>query len=222
MSKRFAALLAACLTLSVSAMPLASAQPPPAPAPPGPPPAPVGLVPSGPPGVLDTPDGWRLTVVGSDESHLPVAPLTTAITSREYLVSGTYTAEITGAGTTTLTGGTLEAGQQIGCGIINEEYEMNPNASLTPSINVPFVGAPMLGAGASLEGKVYLSPGVTNTVAIEKKSFKGTSSRVSINGVRVKVDQCAGQSFIRSYATLVSSTDNTDDIVSYLGVTTAV
>ncbi|WP_308124155.1 MspA family porin [Mycolicibacterium xanthum] len=205
--------------------PSASAQPAPGPPPgePGPPlPAPAGVVPSGPPGVLETPDGWHLTVTGSDESHLPVAPLTTAITSREYLVSGTYSAEITGAGSTQLTGGTLEAGQQIGCGIINEEYEMSPNGSMTPSINVPLVGAPMFSFGASLEGKVYLSPGATNTVSIEKKSFKGTSSRISVNGVRVRVDQCAGQSFIRSYATLVSSTDNTDDVVTYLGVTTAV
>ncbi|MDY6997508.1 MAG: MspA family porin [Actinomycetota bacterium] len=185
------------------------------------PPAPAGLVPSGPPGVLETPDGWRLTVSGSDETHVPVAPLTTAITSREYLISGTYTAEITGEGTTTLTGGTLEVGQQIGCGIINEEYEMNPNASVTPSLNIPLVGAPLFSFGASLEGKVYLSPGVTNTVPIESKSFTGKTARVSVNGVRVRVDQCAGQSFIRSYATLVSSTDNTDDVISYLGVTTA-
>lgn len=224
MPNRCAALLVMLVMLPATAVPLASADPaPPAPAQPGAPvPAPGGAVPSGPPAVLVTPDGWTLTVTGSGESHIPVAPLTTAITSREYLVSGTYSAEITGAGTTSLTGGTLEAGQQIGCGIINEEYEMNPNASLTPSINVPLVGAPILGMGASLEGKVYLSPGVTNTMSIEKKSFTGRSSRISVSGVRVRVDQCAGQSFIRSYATLVSSTDNTDDVISYLGVTTAV
>jgi hypothetical protein len=36
-----------------------------------------------------------LTVVGSDESEVPVAPLTTAITSREYDVSGTFTGTVT-------------------------------------------------------------------------------------------------------------------------------
>jgi hypothetical protein len=35
-----------------------------------------------------------LTVVGSDESEVPVAPLTTAITSREYDVSGTFTGTV--------------------------------------------------------------------------------------------------------------------------------
>jgi hypothetical protein len=45
---------------------------------------PEGAVPSGPAGVLDTPDGWHLEVVGANETQLPVAPLTTAISSREY------------------------------------------------------------------------------------------------------------------------------------------
>ena len=54
-----------------------------------------------------------------------------------------------------------------------------------------------------------------------RSEFTG-ARRVTITGVRVKTDQCAGQSFIRSYATLTSSTENTDDIITYLGVTKAV
>ena len=64
--------------------------------------------------------------------------------------------------------------------------------------------------------------GTVTTVAIDKKSFKGTTTRITITGVRIKTDQCAGQSFIRSYATLTSSTDNTDDVITYLGVTKSV
>jgi hypothetical protein len=45
---------------------------------------------------------------------------------------------------------------------------------------------------------------------------------VSITGFRIKIDSCAGQSFIRSYATFTSSTDNTDDVITYYGVTKAV
>src|ERR1700682_1312351 len=49
----------------------------------GPPPGgPNGPVPSAPPGVLKTPDGWVLTVQGSDESMEPVAPLTGSPASR--------------------------------------------------------------------------------------------------------------------------------------------
>lgn len=185
----------------------------------------TGAVPSGPAGALDTPDGWHLSVVGSNESQLPVAPLTTAITSREFLVSGTFTGTITGNGTTGLNGGTLEVSEQIGCGIISDEGQINPGASFTPGIKIPL--APALsnvsdGSGLSLQGKVYLKPGTVTTVAVDKKTFTGTSARISLTGVRIKTDYCAGQSFIRSYATLTSSTDNTDDVVSYLGVTRSV
>lgn len=227
MLNRFAA-LAACMLVPVGTAPLALADPAP---PPDPaivpetnPLPPEGAVPSAPPGVLDTPDGWHLEVLGSNETQLPVAPLTTAISSREYLVAGTFTGKITGGGKTKLTGGSFEAGEQIGCGIISDEVEINPGASFTPGIGIPLTGANKItGAfGVSLQGKVYLKPGTVTTVAIDKKKFKGTSTRITITGVRIKTDQCAGQSFIRSYATLTSSTDNTDDVITYLGVTKAV
>lgn len=229
MLKRFAVLAAVCIATPVATAPLAVSQPPPpppadpavAPIDPSNPLPPEGRVPSAAPGVLDTPDGWHLEVVGSNETQLPVAPLTTAISSREYLIAGTFTGKITGGGKTKLTGGTLEAGEQIGCGIISDETEINPGASFTPSIGL--TGVNVTGTfGVSLQGKVYLKPGTVTTVAIDKKSFKGTSTRISITGVRIKTDQCAGQSFIRSYATLTSSTDNTDDVITYLGVTKAV
>ena len=230
MLNRFAVLAAVCIAIPVGAAPLAAAQPPPPPPPPAAdqaiapidpsnPLPPEGRVPSAAPGVLDTPDGWHLEVVGTNETQFPVAPLTTAISSREYLIAGTFNGKITGGGSTKLTGGTMEAGEQIGCGIISDETEINPGASLTPALGLR---VPEPRVGVSIQGKVYLKPGTVTTVAIDKKSFKGTSTRVSITGVRIKTDQCAGQSFIRSYATLTSSTDNTDDVITYLGVTKAV
>ena len=227
MLNRFALLGAVCIAIPVGAAPLAQADPPPPPDPAVPvnatnPLPPEGAVPSAPPGVLDTPDGWHLEVVGANETQLPVAPLTTAISSREYLIAGTFTGKISGGGKTKLTGGSMEAGEQIGCGIISDEEEINPGFTFSPSINIPFTNAQTGGTGPFLQGKVYLKPGTVTTVAIDKKSFKGSSTRITITGVRVKTDQCAGQSFIRSYATLTSSTDNTDDVITYLGVTKAV
>ncbi|WP_422748837.1 MspA family porin [Mycobacterium sp. WMMD1722] len=227
MFNRYAILAAACLVAPVWAAPAAPAQPAPAdpaaqPVANSAPPPPAGAVPSGPAGILDTPDGWHLEVAGSDESQLPVAPLTTAVSSREYLVGGTFTGTISGSGSTKLNGGTFEVGEQIGCGIISDETEINPGASLTPGISLPFTNNATLGTGISLQGKVYLKPGTVTSVALNKKSFKGTSTRISLTGVRIKTDQCAGQSFIRSYATLTSSTDNTDDVITYIGFTKAV
>jgi hypothetical protein len=226
MLNRLATLAAVSTLLTVGTAPLALADPPPdadpAVAPINGPLPPEGAVPSAPAGVLNTPDGWNLSVVGSNETQLPVAPLTTALSSREYLVAGTFTGTVSGSGKTKLTGGTLEAGEQIGCGIISDEEEINPGANFTPGIAIPFTGNATAGFGISLQGKIYLKPGTVTTVAIDKKSFKGKTSRVSITGVRIKTDTCAGQSFIRSYATLTSSTDNTDDVITYLGVTKSV
>src|SRR3984957_20116823 len=146
MVNRFGMLAAVCSPTPAGPAPLAQADPPPPPRVDATNPLPPeGAVPSAPPGVLDTPDGWHLEVVGSNETQLPVAPLTTAIQSREYLIAGTFTGKITGGGRTHLTGGSIEAGEQIGCGIINDEDEVNPGANFTPGINVPFTKAPTAG-----------------------------------------------------------------------------
>jgi hypothetical protein len=234
MLNRFATLAAVCMLVPTGAAPLALADPPP-PAPvtpaadsaPPPPGGPNGPVPSGPPGVLRTPDGWNLNVTGLNESMEPVAPLTGFAASREYLVDGTFTGSITGGGSTKLTGGTLEAGYQIGCGILADDIESISTAQITPGLAVPFIGAtspfPLtLAANVAEQIKIDLKPGTVNIVSVDKKSFKGTAPRIQVTGLRIKFDVCAGQSFIRSYATLTSSTDNTDDVITYLGVTKVV
>lgn len=157
----------------------------------------------------------------------PVAPLTGFAASREYLVDGTFTGTITGGGATKLNGGTLEAGYQIGCGILADDLESLSTAQITPGLAIPFIGttAPFpftFAANVAEQIKIDLKPGVVNIVPVDKKSFKGTVPRITITGLRIKFDLCAGQSFIRSYATLTSSTDNTDDVETYLGVTKVV
>lgn len=231
MLSRTAALLAACM-LAVATAPPALADPPadppvqpvanaaPAPAPPG---APIA---SARPGNLTTPDGWVLSVSATNESLEPVASLTNSPWSREYLVDGSFEGTVTGAGKTKLAGGTLEAGYQIGCGIIQDDIESISTITGIGGVSLPFATGSIfpliLGAQAGQQFKIDLKPGTVNIVPVGKKSFKGTKAHVNINGFRIKVDGCAGQSFIRSFATFTSSTDNTDDVVTYVGVTRAV
>ena len=193
---------------------------PPAPEPPA---APIA---SAPAGTLTTPDGWTLLVTAKNESMEPVASLTNSPWSREYLVDGSFEGTVTGAGTTKLAGGTLEAGYQIGCGITQDDIESISGVTGIAGVSVPFVTGSIfpliLGAQAGEQIKIDLKPGTVNIVPVGKKSFKGTKSHVNITGYRIKIDGCAGQSFIRSYATFTSSTDNTDDVVTYVGVTRAV
>jgi hypothetical protein len=183
-------------------------------------------MPSGTPGVLSTEDGWVLSVSAANESIEPVASLTNAPWSREYLVDGSFLGAVTGSGKTKLAGGSMEAGYQIGCGIIQDDIESITSLGITPGIGIPFISGTIfpvfLGLTASQQIKIDLKPGVVNIVPVGKKKYKGSKSRISITGFRIKIDGCAGQSFIRSYATFTSSTENTDDVVTYLGPTKAV
>jgi hypothetical protein len=218
MLNRFAA-LAVCSIIPLAAAPLASADP----GDDGPPPD-NGVVASADPGIVTSPDGWTLTVIAKDETQLPVAPLTTAVSSREYLVGGTFTGTVTGGGKTSLSGGVLEAGYQIGCGIELGQVRLVGQAGITATGSSLTGGIIPTGVQFPLSGtiEIHPKPGTVSTVTVDKKTFKAAPVRVTLKDTHIKVDGCVGQSFIRSYATLTSSTTDTDDVVAYYGVTKAV
>jgi len=225
MLNRFAILAVICLSIPIATAPLTAADPnadpPLIPVADSAPPPPDGAVLSGDPDIVTTPDGWTLTVSARNETQLPVPPLTTALSSREYLVGGTFTGSVTGKGSGKLAGGVLETGYQIGCGINLLRLELFGGAGATPAFGPTFA---LTSLAVPVNGtiEVELSPGTVTIVTVDKKTFQHTDSRVTITGVHVKIDGCVGQSFLRSYATLTSSTDSADDVVSYLGVTMAV
>jgi hypothetical protein len=189
----------------------------------GPPPD-TGVVGSAEPGIVTTPDGWVLTVVAKDETQLPVAPLTTAVSSREYLVGGTFTGTVTGSGKTSLNGGTLEAGYQIGCGIEMGVVKLIGQVGIGTSGSRFAGGLVPTGVSFPISGtiEIHPKPGTVSTVTVDKKDYKAAPVRVTLKDTHIKVDGCVGQSFLRSYATLTSATADTDDIVAYYGVTKAV
>ncbi|MGH3678043.1 MAG: MspA family porin [Mycobacterium sp.] len=223
-----ATVVAAC-TLTI---PLASADPVTEPADPAvepvvadapPPPAPEGLVESSPPAIVTSPDGWTLTVSAKDETQVVSNPLTTAVSSREYIVGGTFNGSLSGPEEDEPPHGTLEVGFQIGCGIdmsTSQGVTMSGSVGFTPSIGLvedtifPDVLSPIGGAIA-----VGLKPGLINIVPVSKKEFTGADPWVMVTGFRIKIDGCVGESFIRSYAFLTRSTDVSDAILGYYGVT---
>ena len=219
MLNRYALMAVASIAIPFAATsPLALADPGPDDL--GPPPD-NGIVASAEPGVVTSPDGWTLTVVAKDETQLPIAPLTTAVSSREYLVGGTFTGTVTGNGKTTLAGGTLEAGYQIGCGIELGQVRLIGSAGVSATGTLAAIPT---GVTFPLSGtiEIHVKPGTVTQVPVDKKTFKAAPVRVTLKDTHIKVDGCVGQSFLRSYATLTSSTTDTDDIVAYYGVTKAV
>lgn len=220
----------ACMAIPFAATsPLALAEPPIDPVGGVAPPPDTGVVASAPPGVVTSPDGWTLTVVASNETQLPIAPLTTAVSSREYLVGGTFSGTVTGGGKTTLSGGVLEAGYQIGCGIELGQVRLIGQAGVNVGVGISTPGGSLGGLGLGsvqfpISGtiEIHAKPGTVTQVPVDKKTFKAAPVRVTLKDTHVKVDGCVGQSFLRSYATLTSSTTDTDDIVAYYGVTKSV
>jgi hypothetical protein len=219
MLNRFAALVA-CSLIPLGTAPIALADPPADD--PGPPPD-TGVVGSEDPAVVTSPDGWVLTVSASNETQLPVAPLTTATSSREYLVGGTFKGTVTGSGKTSLSGGVLEAGYQIGCGIELGQVRLIGQIGATTAGSTIMAPIPT-GINFPISGtiEIHPKPGTVSTVTVDKKTFKAAPVRVTLKDTHIKVDGCVGQSFIRSYATLTSSTTDTDDVVAYYGITKAV
>lgn len=192
------------------------------------PPVDDGKVASTPPATTKSPDGWTLTISAKDEMQMPAAPLTTAVSSREYIVDGTFNGSVNGPGDSPH--GVFEVGYQIGCGIdmsTSNGVSLTGTAGINPSIGIvdvipPFPnGVALPGVGANLAGGVTvgLKPGIINIVPVTKKEYKGSEPWVSISNFHVKIDGCVGQSFIRSYATLTKSTDLGDAILSWYGVT---
>lgn len=181
------------------------------------PPPDTGAVESGVPGIASTPDGRTLTVVAKDETRLPVAPLTTSLSARDWLVGATFTGATTGS----VNGGTLEVGYQIGCGVEMDKVKLIGSLGATfgnSSLGTTGWNAPGT-ISFPIQGQIEVDPrpGTITNVVVDKKSFKGTSARVTLRDVHIKVDNCVGASSLRSYAVLTSSNGDEDDIVAYYG-----
>jgi hypothetical protein len=188
------------------------------------------LIVSAPPTTTTAPNGWTLTVGAKDEVIQNTNPLTTALSSRNYQVSGVFNGALRGPEGSEPPRGVLEVGYQIGCGIDmgTNGVTITGSAGATPSLGLlgldgegefidgiaPVISTPFVGGVA-----VGLRPGLINTVPVGRKEFTGNDPWVSISSFNVKIDGCVGESFIRSYAVLTHGTDQSDSILGYYGTT---
>ncbi len=201
--------------------------------PPGPP-VDDGMIVSTPPATSKSPDGWVLTVGAKDEIIRPVAPLTTALSSRDYEVGGVFNGSVVAPedeGYGEESQGVLEVGYQVGCGIdmtTSNGVTLTGSVGVTPSVGVLGIDAagigidgiaPVLSAPVSGGIAIGLKPGIVNIVPVSKKEYEGSEPWVSISGFHIKIDGCVGESFIRSYAVLTRSTKVSDAIQAYYGAT---
>jgi hypothetical protein len=135
------------------------------------------------------------------------------------VVGGTFTGTTTGS----VSGGTLESGYQIGCGVEMDKVKLNGSIGATlGNTSLTTTGVSLPGSiSFPIQGQVEVEPrpGTITNVVVDKKTFKGTSARITLKDIHIKVDNCVGASSLRSYAVLTSSGTDADDIVAYYGVT---
>ncbi|WP_422750129.1 MspA family porin [Mycobacterium sp. WMMD1722] len=196
-----------------------------------PPPAPDGAVVSTPPATIDTPDGWTLTLSAEDETQTAIPPLTTALSSREYVVGGTFRGALTGPEDVEPPSGQIEVGYEIGCGIdmsTSNGVALTGTVGLNPSLGVigtdvisPLPDGILPGIGGNIGGgiTVGLKPGLINVVPVSEKEYTGAQPWLMVSNFRVKIDGCVGQSFIRSYALLTHETDMSEAVLAWYGTT---
>jgi MspA len=162
--------------------------------------------------------GWTLSLAAKDETQLANAPLTTAVSSREYIVGGMFDGTLRGPDDPETPSGTMEVGYQIGCGIhMSTSNGVSPTGTMgvTPSVGLGGIDVasplpegllPVLSTPFSGGVTVGFEPGFINIVPVTKKQYEGFDPWVMISNFHVKIDGCFGQSFIRSYAFLTRST----------------
>jgi MspA protein len=163
-----------------------------------------------------------LTMSARDETQRVTAPLTTAISTREYEVGGIYSGSLVGPeesdegaeGTRSgLSDWLRHRYEHFERRLADRHYGIQPvnrtsrhrHHLAAPTGIIPAAGA-NVGGGVT----VGLKPGLINTIPVSKKEFKGANPWIMVDGFHIKIDGCVGESFIRSYAFLTRSTEMSD------------
>src|SRR4029077_8186655 len=113
--------------------------------------------------------------------------------ARDSVVAGPYTGRVSEGAKTSLSGGTLEAGYQIGCGI--ELGQVRLIGQVGAQLNFGTVtGVVPTGLTFPLSGtiEIHPKPGTVSTVTVDKKTFKAAPVRVTLKDTHIKVDGCVG------------------------------
>ncbi len=130
---------------------------------------------SPPPATTTSPDGWTLTLQAKNETQETIPPLTTALSTREYEVGGTYVGSMTGPAEDEPPHGVLEVGYQIGCGIdmsTSNGVTLAATAGITPSIGI-------LGSDVISPFPEGILPGVAGNLAVASPSASNRESSTS-------------------------------------------
>ncbi|MFE9580631.1 MspA family porin [Nocardia sp. NPDC006044] len=172
--------------------------------------------------VVDTDDGWTLTVTKTSENLDRYPNLAATMFTREGFVSLKAIAEVTGKGKQPVNAAVVSFGYQIGCQIdVSSGLTTSLGASFGPnaSLNISYPPSVSLGVNASVSPNVSttLKPGSIATVEFGKKALASGRASIAMDQVEVKVDACMGPVSLRSFATATMSTPTADNTTTAYG-----
>ncbi|MFC9434914.1 MspA family porin [Nocardia sp. NPDC057030] len=172
--------------------------------------------------VVDTDDGWTLTVTKTSETLDRYPNLAATMFTREGFVSLKAIAEVTGKGAQPVNAAVVSFGYQIGCQIdVSSGLTTSLGASFGPnaSLNISYPPSVSLGVNASVSPNVSttLKPGSIATVQFGKKALASGRASIAMDQVEVKVDACMGPVSLRSFATATMSTPTADNTTTAYG-----
>lgn len=172
--------------------------------------------------VVDTDDGWTLTVTKTSETLDRYPNLAATMFTREGFVSLKAIAEISGKGNKPVNAAVVSFGYQIGCQIdVSSGLTTSLGASFGPnaSLNISYPPSVSLGVNASVSPNVSttLKPGSIATVEFGKKALASGRASIAMDQVEVKVDACMGPVSLRSFATATMSTATADNTTTAYG-----
>ncbi|EKF21750.1 mspA family protein [Mycolicibacterium hassiacum DSM 44199] len=158
--------------------------------------------------VVDTVDGWRMTLTLTGASIDPVPDMAAAPLSRQGFVSGRVTLTIDGDGTAPVNGGQLVVGAQLGCQLnLADGLDLDAGADTDLLDDIPLIG---------IDGEIgtTIRSGRLTTVGFGAKTLKGRTATINVVDAHVQVDECGGAVSARLFAVGQMSTDTSDDSIS--------
>ena len=185
------------------------------------------VVPSGEPARVNTPDGWTLALGAKDESATSRCAVDHRVSLANILqrdfcrfADGPEAPAAPGGGLRDRLWNRHEHVQGV-------TIAVPPGSPLARRTQLPLVRC----ADRRSAGDFYTGPRPARRWAQARPHHRGAGGQkrvqssnpwIMVHDFHVKIDGCVGQSFIRSYATLTSLTDQSDVVLSYIGITKAV
>ncbi|MGL6236158.1 MAG: MspA family porin [Segniliparus sp.] len=174
-----------------------------------------------------TDDGYRVTLVLSEQHVDSVPNMASTLFTREAFVSAKASVKIAGKSSVPMDSGLVKLGVQASCQMdLSNGVKLNARGDLawtSPSATAG-IGNNVLNLNSgNVRGAIgggldaYLRPGQIATVPVAVKRLSGRAGATRAINEHLNVDSCGGSAYVRAYAVVQVSTAANDDMFTVYG-----